>query len=123
MKGITFLRSHNAFPFGPLFICIYLFPTFLRYSNSSSSTPIMCVPFFCSFIIVHRNPKHIQVSVRSFRSQILGMSEMELDLFDAIIRLVKQDDDALYQSVSNMRWRHFFESDFMVPFSLFTQSL
>ncbi|CAD6232326.1 unnamed protein product [Miscanthus lutarioriparius] len=65
------------------------------------------------FIIVYRNPKHIQVSVRSFRSQILGMSEMELDLFDAIIRLVKQDDDALYQSVSNMRWRRFFESDFM----------
>ena len=120
MKGITFLRSHNAFPFGPLFICIYLFPTFLRYSNSSSSTPIMYVPFFCSFIIVHRNPKHIQVSVRS---QILGMSEMELDLFDAIIRLVKQDDDALYQYVSNMRWRRFFESDFMVPFLLFTQSL
>lgn len=83
----------------------------------------VCSFFFCSFIIVHRNPKHIQVSVRSFRSQILGMSEMELDLFDAIIRLVKQDDDALYQSVSNMRWRHFFESDFMVPFLLFTQSL
>ena len=59
-------------------------------------------------------PKYISVSARAVRSQLLGKSEIEMDLFDAIIRRIKQDDDVLYSSVTNLRWRHFFESDFMV---------
>lgn len=49
---------------------------------------------------------------------------MELDLFDALTRILKKDDDVLYQSLPNCRWRHIFESDFMVcPWSLATWTL
>lgn len=63
---------------------------------------------------MHWYPKYIRVSAQSVRSQLLGNSEVEMDLFDAFIRCVKQDDDLLYSSNSNLRWRHFFETDFMV---------
>lgn len=59
-------------------------------------------------------PKYISVSARAVSSQLLGKSEIEMDLFDAIFRRIKQDDDVLYSSVANLRWRHFFESDLMV---------
>lgn len=63
---------------------------------------------------MHWYPKYIRLSAQSVRSQLLGNSELEMDLFDALIRCVKQDDDSLYSSTCNLRWRHFFESDFMV---------
>lgn len=46
--------------------------------------------------------------------QISGFSEMEMDLFDAAIRRLKEIDDMLYCQKPYRRWRHFFESDFMV---------
>lgn len=69
---------------------------------------------FCSPFIVHWYPKYIRVSAQSVRSQLLGNSEVEIDLFDAFIRCVRQDEESLYSSSCNFRWRHFFESDFMV---------
>lgn len=45
---------------------------------------------------------------------MLGVSEFDLDMFDATIRCVRQHDDCLYKHIPSVRWRHFFESDFMV---------
>lgn len=64
--------------------------------------------------IIHRDPKYIQVSASDLRDLFLGKREFELDLFDVLIRLLRQQDDQLYASFGNLRWRHFFESDFMV---------
>lgn len=65
-------------------------------------------------LIIHRDPKYIHVSASDLHDQFLGKREFELDLFDALIRLIRQQDDQLYASFGNLRWRHFFESDFMV---------
>lgn len=43
--------------------------------------------------ITHRNPKYIQVSSLALRDQFAGKREFELDLFDALIRAVRQQDD------------------------------
>lgn len=46
--------------------------------------------------------------------QISARSEMEMDLFDAVIRRFKEIDDRLYDQKLYQRWRHFLEADFMV---------
>jgi hypothetical protein len=44
---------------------------------------------------------------------------MELDIFDAAVRLFKQIDDEVYSVSKSGRWRHFFESDLHMA-NLFT---
>lgn len=46
--------------------------------------------------------------------------EMELDLFDALMRCLRQEDDELYAPFGELRWRHFFESDFMVSLCIWS---
>jgi hypothetical protein len=43
-----------------------------------------------------------------------GGCEMESDIFDAALRRFRQIDDAVYSVGTYGRWRHFFESDFLV---------
>ncbi|OEL27392.1 hypothetical protein BAE44_0011590, partial [Dichanthelium oligosanthes] len=63
---------------------------------------------------VHYIPKYIEVMPSAVKKQFLGQSEMEMDLFDAILRRFKQCDDRIYGAEGSPRWRHFVESDFMV---------
>jgi hypothetical protein len=48
--------------------------------------------------------------------QEMGVSEMEMDMMDAIMRRFMQSDDKLYSSEGRLRWRHFFKSDILVSF-------
>ena len=48
------------------------------------------------------------------KSQFLGKSELEMELFDAVLRRFKQFDDHLYVNEGPLRWRHYVECDFMV---------
>lgn len=64
--------------------------------------------------IVHYVPKYIEVSSIGIEMQLEGRSEMEMDLFDAVVRRFKELDDGLYGEEERQRWRHFVESDFMV---------
>lgn len=70
--------------------------------------------FLPRLVISHRVPKYIEVTGADFRSQVLGHCEMEVNLFDALIRALRDEDDKIYSAVGDLRWRHFFESDFMV---------
>ncbi|KAF8696655.1 hypothetical protein HU200_036275 [Digitaria exilis] len=63
--------------------------------------------------IVQYTPKYIEVLGAGLKMQISGFCEMEIDLFDAAIRRLKEIDDRLYCQKPYRRWRHFFESDFM----------
>ncbi|KAJ1269351.1 hypothetical protein BS78_07G205300 [Paspalum vaginatum] len=63
--------------------------------------------------IMHYHPRFIQVSGHALRAQFVGECEMELDLFDAIIRRFKQKDDMLYNGSGNGIWCHYFESDIL----------
>lgn len=65
-------------------------------------------------VIVHRMPKYIEVAGVDFWSQVLGLCEMEVDLFDGLTRSLKQLDDCSYAMFGQLRWRLFFKSDFMV---------
>jgi len=49
--------------------------------------------------------------------QAKGLSELEMDIFDAIIRSFMQSDDKLYRSEGRLRWWHFFESDILVLYT------
>ncbi|CAL4965203.1 unnamed protein product [Urochloa decumbens] len=62
---------------------------------------------------IHYIPKYIEVSPVAVKLQFIGKEEMEMDLFDVILRHFKQLDDALYVRQSFARWRHFVESDFL----------
>jgi hypothetical protein len=64
--------------------------------------------------IVHYEPKYIEVSLESVKLTLDGLCEMELDMFDASVRRFKQIDDEVYSKYKAGRWRHFFESDFLV---------
>ena len=48
--------------------------------------------------MVHHTSKYIEVFVSSMKMHLLGLSEMELDLFDSIIRRFKEIDDFLSAS-------------------------
>lgn len=63
---------------------------------------------------MHYWPKYIEVMPNAAREQQMGVSEMEMDTMDAIMRSFMQSDDILYKAESWLRWRHFFESDFLV---------
>ena len=54
--------------------------------------------------------------------QAKGLSELEMDMFDAIIRSFIQSDDELYRLERSLRWRHFFEPDILVLYTT-TKSL
>ena len=63
--------------------------------------------------MVDYSPKYIEVMPGAARDQRLGLCEMEMDMFDAIIiRCFKQSDDRLYSTEGRLHWRHFFESTF-----------
>lgn len=68
--------------------------------------------------IVHRQPKYIQVFGAELFAQLVGQVETESELLDALMRSLRQEDDVLYASFGAQRWRHFFESDFMVSYWL-----
>ena len=69
------------------------------------------IDFFpCSPHIVHYCPKYTEVMPNAARDHVMGVSEMEMDMFDAIIRSFMQSDDKLYRSEGGLRWRHFFLS-------------
>lgn len=59
-------------------------------------------------------PKYIEVMPSAAHDQEIGVSEMEMDMFDALMRLFMQRDDAIYCTEGRVRWRHFFESDILV---------
>ena len=63
---------------------------------------------------MHYCPKYIEVMPNAARDHVMGVSEMEMDMFDAIIRSFMQSDDKLYHSEGRLRWRHFFESNVLV---------
>ncbi|XP_021319721.1 uncharacterized protein LOC8070917 isoform X2 [Sorghum bicolor] len=64
--------------------------------------------------IVHYCPKYIEVRTSAVKSQFLGKSELEMELFDAVLCRFKQFDDHLYVNEGPLRWRHYVECDFMV---------
>jgi hypothetical protein len=63
---------------------------------------------------VHYWPKYIEVMPNAALEQEMGVSDMEMDMMDAIMRRFMQSDDQLYSSEGRLRWRHFFESDILV---------
>ncbi|RLN24475.1 hypothetical protein C2845_PM07G33090 [Panicum miliaceum] len=65
-------------------------------------------------VVLHFSSKHIEVSLDSFICQLEGGSELVMDMFDAIIRSLRQADDIMHSGKLCPRWRHFFESDFVV---------
>lgn len=79
----------------------------------------MLISIFLSHVeyrpcIAHYVPKYIEVLGDGIKKQLKGFSEMEMDLFDSIVRRFKEMDDRLYDQNPYWRWRHFFESDFTV---------
>jgi hypothetical protein len=68
---------------------------------SESASHITCIP------------KYIDVTLSSIKYSFEGCCEMEMDLFDAAVRRFKDIDNRFYERMC-VRWRHFFESDFMV---------
>jgi hypothetical protein len=65
-------------------------------------------------VVLHFAPKHIEVSLESFKAQRDGSSELIMDMFDAIMRRLSEIDDAANAKGHNPRKRHYFESDFVV---------
>jgi hypothetical protein len=63
--------------------------------------------------IAHYIPKYIDVTLSSIKYSFEGCCEMEMDLFDAAVRRFQEIDNMFYERMC-VRWRHFFESDFMV---------
>lgn len=41
-------------------------------------------------------------------------NDYTIDVMDALVRLLKQMDDQMYQKWSEKRWRHFLPTDFAV---------
>ncbi|KAG0548589.1 hypothetical protein BDA96_01G179200 [Sorghum bicolor] len=78
-------------------------------ADASSSNMALCsMPR-----IVDYNPKYIEVMPEAAREQRMGLCELEMDMFDAIIRSFRYSDDSLYSTQGGLRWRHFFESDIL----------
>jgi hypothetical protein len=53
---------------------------------------------------------------------MLGQSEMEMDLFDAVLRRLKQCEDTKCIETTEDRDRHYIESDFLVALKTSTES-
>lgn len=68
----------------------------------------------CRLWFVHDSPKYIEVMPHDVWLQFGGKSEMEMDMFDVLLRRLRQSDDSLYKNRAVDRWRHFMESDFLV---------
>lgn len=64
---------------------------------------------FCRLVVVHRDPKYIQVSWSTMCAQLLGDSEMELDLFDALVRVVRPEDDMRHACYGTLWFCHFYQ--------------
>jgi hypothetical protein len=55
----------------------------------------------CSPVILHFDRKYIEVNICNLISEILGELEFSMDMFNALVRRIKQSDDkaeALNQS-------------------------
>lgn len=61
-----------------------------------------------------RLPKRIEVMPCAVKLQLLGDCELDLDMFDAVIRRLKEVDQKVYRDQGTLQWRHFVESEFMV---------
>jgi len=79
--------------------------------------------FCCRPCLVHFVPKFIMVKPVALKDQLRGHSEMEMDLFDAIIWRFKQVDDLMYADQMGTRWRHFVESYFMILSFVISRSI
>ena len=64
--------------------------------------------------IAHHVPRYIEVLPNSIVEQALGDAEVEMDLFDAMLRILSQADKQIYKRHAEQRWRHFIESNFLV---------
>lgn len=94
------------------YISLKLFRLHIMHTRSFDEVRnLFCIRRKC---IVHYEPKYIEVSLESFKLTLDGLCEMELDMFDASVRRFKQIDDEVYSVYKAGRWRHFFESDFLV---------
>ncbi|KAL6615921.1 hypothetical protein ACP70R_038191 [Stipagrostis hirtigluma subsp. patula] len=63
---------------------------------------------------IHDRPSPIIISGRSMYPQFSCESDLSVDVMDAIVRMYKQDEEALYASVSEKRWRCFIEASWSV---------
>ncbi|TVU35756.1 hypothetical protein EJB05_17659, partial [Eragrostis curvula] len=61
----------------------------------------------------HHTPKYIEVLPHAAQMQFSGAVELEMDMFDVLLRRFRQNDDAIYSDVGCTRLRHFIETDFL----------
>ncbi|KAG2580274.1 hypothetical protein PVAP13_6NG330700 [Panicum virgatum] len=64
-------------------------------------------------VIYHCIPKHIEVTIGTFKSQLDGSPEIVMDMFDAIISRYNELCDSQHKVGSSARTRHLFESSFL----------
>ena len=65
-------------------------------------------------MLLHFIPKHIEVSLKSFKAQLDGESELVMDMVDGLIRRFHELECVHKLTNTGVRRKHFFETDFVV---------
>ncbi|KAL6639065.1 hypothetical protein ACP70R_022795 [Stipagrostis hirtigluma subsp. patula] len=63
---------------------------------------------------IHDYPSRINISGVVMHPQFTCESDISVDVMDAIVRMYKQEEDALYEKISEKRWRHLIEASWSV---------
>jgi len=64
-------------------------------------------------VLLHFIPKHIEVSLKSFKAQLDGESELVMDMVDGLIRRFHELECVHKLTNTGVRRKHFFETDFV----------
>ena len=63
---------------------------------------------------MHHYPRHIELTGRDIKDQLLGMERMDPDVLALLVRRFGQLDGCMVTGNADLRWRHFLEPDFAV---------
>ncbi|CAN6334680.1 unnamed protein product [Urochloa humidicola] len=65
-----------------------------------------------SYWIIHEMPRFIKCKGTDLKREFAGVNGIGSDLFDIVVRRIKQLDKYIYQTNIPLRWRHLLESDY-----------
>jgi hypothetical protein len=72
---------------------------------------------YCNPIILHYNPKYIEVKMGESVSHMIGEEEFSIDLFNNLMRRLNQKNQRCTFTSKSTCNRHYFEAEFLVNIS------